>query len=80
MTLQSQRLDITDHIVGKLKNGVIELYHENQPIGKITLPNGSNIELSHHYEMDQQQRVYQHYTATSQPEARYTDCDEGGWC
>jgi hypothetical protein len=80
MTLQPQKLDITDNIVGKLKNGVIELYHEEQPIGKITLPSDSKFELSHHFEMGPQQRIFQHYTSTTQPEARYTDCDEGGWC
>ncbi|WP_442596011.1 YusG family protein [Neobacillus sp. D3-1R] len=80
MTLQPQRMDITDRVVGKIKNGKIELYVENEPIGKVTLPEGSQFELNHHYEMDQQQRIYQHYTSTTQPEARYTDCDEGGWC
>jgi hypothetical protein len=80
MTLKQQKLDITDRIVGKLKSGSIELFLENEPVGKITLPEGSQIEMSHHYEVDQQNRVYQHYTATNQPDARYTDCDEGGWC
>lgn len=80
MSLNQQKLDITDRIVGKLKNGTIELYLENEWIGKITLPKNSQIEMSHHYEIDQQQRIFQHYTSTNQPDARYTDCDEGGWC
>jgi hypothetical protein len=80
MTLNQQKLDITDRIVGKLKNGSIELYLENESIGKITLPKESQIEMSHHYEIDHQQRIYQHYTSTNQPDAKYTDCDEGGWC
>lgn len=80
MSLSQQKLDITDRIVGKLKNGTIELYLENESIGKITLPKDSQIEMSHHYEIDQQQRIFQHYTSTNQPDAKYTDCDEGGWC
>jgi hypothetical protein len=80
MTLNQQKLDITDRIVGKLNNGIIELYLENESIGKITLPKDSQFEMSHHFEIDQQQRIYQRYTSTNQPDARYTDCDEGGWC
>jgi hypothetical protein len=81
MTLNQQKLDITDRIVGKLVNGTIELYLENESIGKITLPKDSQFEMSHHFEIDQQQqRIFQHYTSTNQPDARYTDCDEGGWC
>lgn len=80
MTLKPQKMDITDRIIGKLKNGTIELFLENESIGKITLPQGSQFEMSHHYEMDQQQRIFQNYTSTNQPDARYTDCDEGGWC
>jgi hypothetical protein len=81
MTLQQQKQDVTDRIVGKLKNGQIELYLENEQIGKITLPEGSQFEVTHHFEVDRaQQKVYQHYTSTSGTDARYTDCDEGGWC
>jgi hypothetical protein len=80
MTLQQQKLDITERIVGKLQNGSINLFFDNEPIGKITLPEGSKFEMSHHFEMDQQNRIYQYYTATNGPDARYTDCDEGGWC
>jgi hypothetical protein len=80
MTLKPQKMDITDRIIGKLKNGTIELFLENEAIGKVTLPVESTFELEHHFEADQQNRIYQHYTSTDQPVARYTDCDEGGWC
>lgn len=80
MTLQPQKMEITDRVIGKLKNGSIELYLENEPIGKVNLPEGSQIELTNHFEVDEQQRIYQHYTSITEPEARYTDCDEGGWC
>ncbi|HLO11075.1 MAG TPA: YusG family protein [Pseudoneobacillus sp.] len=80
MTLKQQKMDITDRIVGKLKNGTIEFYLDNEQIGKVSLPEGSQFNMSHHFEVDDQQRVYQNYTSTDQPDARYTDCDEGGWC
>lgn len=79
MTLIHQKFDITDRVIGKMKNGEIQLYLENEKIGKITLPQGYQLELEHHYEAEQE-KIYQHVTATEQPDARYTDCDEGGWC
>lgn len=77
--LKQQKIDITDRVVGKLKNGEIELFLENERIGKMSIPSGVEMKLEHHYEGDQQ-RIYQHVTTTSGPDARYTDCDEGGWC
>ncbi|MBY0096989.1 YusG family protein [Mesobacillus maritimus] len=79
MTLESKKLDVTDRITGKLNNGEIELYLENNKVGKITLPEGSQIQLEHHFETDQQ-KIYQHVSVPGQDEPRYTDCDEGGWC
>ena len=37
------------------------------------------VELEHHFEVDQQ-KIYQHVTTTENPNAKYTDCDDGGWC
>jgi hypothetical protein len=79
MTLKQQKLDITDRVTGKLENGRIQLYLENEPIGKINLPEGVQLELGHHYESEQN-RIYQHVSVPEQSEPRYTDCDEGGWC
>lgn len=79
MTLNQQKIDITERVVGKLKNGEIELYLENERIGKMTIPTESEIQLEHHFEGDKD-KIYQHVTTTSGPDARYTDCDEGGWC
>lgn len=79
MTLKQQKIDITDRVVGKLKNGELELYLENERIGKMTLPEGCQLQFEHHFEGNEQS-IYQHVTTTDQPEARYTDCDEGGWC
>lgn len=77
--LNPKKLDVTDQVVGKLKNGEIELLLENNPIGKIKLPENLEIELGHHFESDQQ-RIFQNVTVTEGKDARYTDCDEGGWC
>lgn len=79
VVLKQQKIDITDRVVGKLKNGEIELYLENEKIGNIQLPEGFSIQMDHHYETDQQ-KIYQHVTTTEHPHAKYTDCDEGGWC
>ncbi|MDQ1144479.1 uncharacterized protein YpmS [Bacillus sp. SORGH_AS 510] len=79
MSLKQQKVDVTDRVVGKIKNGEIELFLESTSIGKIKLPENMQYELEHHYEADQQ-KIYQHVTVTDQPDAKYTDCDEGGWC
>jgi len=79
MTLKQQKMDITDRVTGKLENGEIQLYLENESIGKIKLPEGAQLELEHHYE-SVQNRIYQHVSVPDQSEPRYTDCDEGGWC
>ncbi|MFE8702310.1 YusG family protein [Cytobacillus sp. FJAT-54145] len=79
MSLKQQKIDVTDRVVGKLKNGEIELFLENERIGKMTIPTGCQIELDHHFEGNQE-KIYQHVTAPTDPEPRYTDCDEGGWC
>jgi hypothetical protein len=77
--LKQQKIDVTDRVVGKLKNGEIELFLENESIGKIKLDEHITPELDHHFEADQQ-KIYQHVTVTEGQDAKYTDCDEGGWC
>ncbi|OLS34588.1 YusG family protein [Bacillus sp. MRMR6] len=80
MSLKKQKIDVTDRVIGKMKNGEIELYLENTPIGKITIPNNDmEVQLDHHFEVEQK-KIYQHVTVTEQPDAKYTDCDDGGWC
>ncbi|WP_342432872.1 YusG family protein [Neobacillus sp. FSL H8-0543] len=80
MTLNHQKIDVTDRVIGKLKNGEIELFFENTSIGKIQMPgNDMSFQLDHHFEVDQR-KIYQNVTVTEQPEPKYTDCDDGGWC
>ncbi|MCM3765853.1 YusG family protein [Neobacillus niacini] len=77
--LKQQKIDVTDRVIGKLKNGEIELFLENQPIGKIKLDEQIRPELDHHFEAEQQ-KIFQHVTVTEGKDAKYTDCDDGGWC
>ncbi|MFL6516953.1 MAG: DUF2553 family protein [Bacillus sp. (in: firmicutes)] len=37
------------------------------------------VELDQHFEVEQQ-KIYQQVTMTENPDAKYTDCDDGGWC
>lgn len=79
MTLNQKKIDITDSVIGKIKNGEIELFLENSSIGKIKLPEGISFQLEHHFEADQQ-KIYKNVTVTGGHDAKYTDCDDGGWC
>jgi len=82
MVLEKKKLEVTDRIVGKLKDGYMQLYLENEPIGKIELPQGGslNIQLDPTFEVDGQ-KIYQQVSSVSHPDMKYTDCDdEAGWC
>lgn len=62
-----------------MKNGEMELFLDNTPIGKMKLTDHMQVELEHHFEVEQQ-KIYQHVTSTEGSDAKYTDCDDGGWC
>ncbi|WP_064092894.1 YusG family protein [Rossellomorea aquimaris] len=78
MVLQPKKLDVTERVTGKLKNGELELFLDNQPIGKMSVPL-EGVTMEPNFEA-KENKIFQSYTSTEQPEARYTDCDEGGWC
>ncbi|MBW3111044.1 MULTISPECIES: YusG family protein [Bacillaceae] len=78
MVLEPKKLDVTGRVTGKLKNGEVELYLDNQPIGKMSLPL-DGVTLEPNFEA-KENKIYQSYTSTDGHDARYTDCDEGGWC
>ncbi|MBM4760762.1 DUF2553 family protein [Bacillus sp. B15-48] len=80
MSLERKRLEVTDRIVGKMANGEIHLFLDQEKVGSISLAEGSQIQLEHHFETDEQQRIFQHVSTPGKDEPRYTDCDEGGWC
>ncbi|PFA70385.1 hypothetical protein CN378_00920 [Bacillus sp. AFS015802] len=78
MVLEPKKMDVTSRVTGKLKNGEVELYLDNQPIGKMNLPL-DGVSLEPNFEA-KENKIYQSYTSTEGHDARYTDCDEGGWC
>ncbi|MCA1031592.1 YusG family protein [Bacillus timonensis] len=81
MVLENKRLDITDRVVGKLCESGMDLYVEEEPIGKfITSEEGNRFELKNGYEQDQY-RIFKYADVTVGPDAKYVDCDyENGWC
>ncbi|WP_201714210.1 YusG family protein [Rossellomorea arthrocnemi] len=78
MVLEPKKLDVTGRVTGKLKNGEVELFLDNQPIGKTALPL-DGLTMEPNFEA-KENKIYQSYTSTEGHDARYTDCDEGGWC
>lgn len=81
MVLRNAKLDITDRVVGKWQNGAIELFADNEPIGRIRLPQDESwLELKQGYEQ-QQDKIYKQVTITTGADQKYVDCDsESGWC
>lgn len=81
MVLKQHKMDVTDQVVGKIRNGEIELFLEGDSIGKMKLPENIQMEMEHHFEADlSQQKIYKHVTISEGADAKYTDCDDGGWC
>ncbi|MCA1061179.1 YusG family protein [Rossellomorea aquimaris] len=78
MVLEPRKLDVTNRVTGRLNNGEVELFLDNQRIGKMALPL-DGITMEPNFEA-RENKIYQSYTSTEGHEARYTDCDEGGWC
>ncbi|TMU84493.1 DUF2553 family protein [Bacillus sp. BHET2] len=78
MVLEPKKLDVTSRVTGKLKNGEVELFLDNQPIGKMAL-SLDGLSMEPNFEA-KENKIYQSYTSSEGHEARYTDCDEGGWC
>ncbi|MGM0854613.1 MAG: YusG family protein [Bacillota bacterium] len=78
MVLEPKKLDVTNRVTGKFKDGEVELYLDNQPIGRMALPL-DGITMEPNFEA-KENKIYQSYTSTEGDQARYTDCDEGGWC
>ncbi|OCA87632.1 hypothetical protein A8F94_07175 [Bacillus sp. FJAT-27225] len=79
MALKEQKIDITDRVVGKLKDGEIKLYLEKEEIGRIILSGKAEFELDKRFEVNEQ-RILQPVTVLGGPDEKYTDCDQLGWC
>jgi hypothetical protein len=81
MVLEKKRIEITDRVIGKLGNGEIRLFEENEQIGRLILNQNQNIfELKNGYE-EEQNKIYKYAAITTSPDKKYVDCDsESGWC
>jgi hypothetical protein len=81
MVLEKKRFDITERVIGKLGNGEIQLFEENEQIGRLILNENKNrFELKNGYE-EEQNKIYKYMTVTTSPDEKYVDCDsESGWC
>ncbi len=79
--LERKKLDITDRVVGKLGQSQMDLYVEEQPIGRMLFTNqGNQYELKPGYEHEEN-KIFQYADVTRGPDQKYTDCDdENGWC
>ncbi|MCR8847665.1 YusG family protein [Rossellomorea sp. SC111] len=78
MALEPKKLDVTSRVTGRLKNGEVELFLDGQTIGRTSLPL-DGLTMEPNFEA-RENKIYQNYTSTEGHDARYTDCDEGGWC
>lgn len=82
MVVKQSKVEVTDRIIGKLKDGYMELYFDNEPIGKLELPQSGtlNIQLDPSFEV-KGQKIYKQMATVEEPNMKYTDCDdETGWC
>lgn len=81
MMLERKKLDITDRVVGKLNENQMDLFVEEQPIGKMLFTNqGNQFELKSGYEQENN-KIFQYADVTTGADQKYTDCDEeNGWC
>ncbi|MCP3740563.1 DUF2553 family protein [Rossellomorea sp. BNER] len=80
MTLESKKLNVTERIVGKIKNGELQFYLDQELVGRMPLNTSEqNVQMEPNFELNGNEFV-QNYMSPNQNESRYTDCDEGGWC
>ncbi|BCB05506.1 YusG family protein [Bacillus sp. KH172YL63] len=78
MALEPKQVDVTSRVTGRLNNGEVTLFLDDQPVGKMLL-SLEGLTMEPNFEA-KENKIYQSYTATEGRDARYTDCDEGGWC
>lgn len=81
MVLENKRMDITDLVVAKFEQNHLNLYVENESIGRLVfLNNGREYELKNGY-VQENDRFYKNVSVTANPDQKYVDCDnENGWC
>ncbi|WP_456273444.1 DUF2553 family protein [Bacillus sp. AK031] len=78
--LQPKKLDVTQRVTGKLHGSQLHLFLDEQLVGKMEIGNSvESIQLEPNFET-LGNKIIQNYMTPDESEARYTDCDEGGWC
>ncbi|RIW38895.1 DUF2553 family protein [Bacillus salacetis] len=78
--LKPKKLDVTQRVNGKLVEGQLHLYLDDQLVGKMDIPDSAeNLQLEPNFEASGN-KIIQNYMTPDDAEPRYTDCDEGGWC
>lgn len=78
LTLGKEKIDITEHVQGRFENGGMQLYHENEPIGRMTYMDQYDLKSGYSF---QNQKFYKMADTVKKPDAKYVDCDDHqGWC
>ncbi len=80
--LERRKLEITDRVVAKLGQNQLNLYVEEESIGRMLFTDqGNRYELQAGYEHGGENKIYQFVDVTTGEDQKYTDCDdENGWC
>lgn len=81
MTLEKQRLNITDRVVGKFSNGQINLFLEDEQIGQMVSKGAHpSFDLKTNYQYENNS-FYQYVDVPTKHDEKYVDCDDvNGWC
>ena len=74
-----EKLDISDQVYGKIENGQVNFYSDNAKIGQIHENVLNKITLSPGYAFDQG-RFYQYEETKKQPNEKYVEGCDLGWC
>jgi hypothetical protein len=78
--LKPKKLDVTQRVTGKLVEGQLHLFLDDQMVGKMDISSAAeNLQLEPNFEASGN-KIIQNYMTPDEAEPRYTDCDEGGWC
>ncbi|WP_409251887.1 DUF2553 family protein [Bacillus sp. SCS-153A] len=78
--LKPKKLDVTQRVTGKLVEGQLHLFLDDQLVGKMDISTSAEtLQLEPNFEASGS-RIIQNYMTPDDDEPRYTDCDEGGWC
>lgn len=75
---QKHKINITRRVTGKMEEGNIVFYHQNQPIGKMSLSGDGGLEMNDGYIIENNS-IYSYHELPTHPESYAHNCDMG-WC